>query len=302
MYLYDYKDAATADVDALKRIELVDYQSGDDFHSLGMTYDEPTSTLYVANNRHDGPRVDLFRLDMKALQAKHIRSIRHDLIHGPNAIVLKNSHEFFVTNDHYFLMAKSRFLSQLETYLAFPLGTVVHVDIADPDVVKASIVARLPFANGIEMINGTTLAVASSNKAQVQLYTVDSNNEAGSSPSLTYHSAIKAPFHVDNLSLSADGRLLLAGHPHMPSLTKFAKTRFICNNPDELLDADEATQEYCKTGQTGSWVSEWTEHGGLKHLYVDTEYPTSATAVYDSGRNVGIVAGLYAKGVLVWRD
>lgn len=280
----------------------MDYEPGDDFHSLGLAYDESTSTLFVSNNRRDGPRVDLFKLDIGALQAKHFRSVRHDLIHGPNAIVLKNSHEFFVTNDHYFLMAKSRFLSQLETYLALPLGTVVHVDISDPETTNATVVARVPFANGIELVNKTTLAVAATSKSQVQLYTITDGTQADPVPSLSYKSSIRLPFNVDNLSLSADGRLLIAGHPHAPSLVQFAKTRYICNDPAELVKADDTMRGYCQTGQAASWVSEWTEAGGLKHLYADTKYPTSATAAYDSERKIGIIVGLYAKGILIWRD
>ncbi|KAK6087772.1 serum paraoxonase arylesterase family protein [Seiridium cupressi] len=301
LYLYDYKNAAATDSEALTPIEFVDYSPGDDFHSLGVAFDEATWILYVANNRFDGPKVDLFKLSEDYLQAKHIRSIQHHLIHGPNAIVIKNDHEFFVTNDHYFLMKQSRYLSMAETYLGLPLGTVVHVDISSPTAVEANVVARVPFANGIELINETTLAVASTSNGEVRLYSLGSS-EKGSVPTLTYRSAIRVPFSVDNLSRSGDGRLVLAGHPHPPSLTKYASARYICNDPAELAKADPTMQEYCRTGQTCSWVSEWTEAGGLKHLYADTDYPSSATAAYDSERNVGIITGLYARGILIWRD
>jgi arylesterase / paraoxonase len=266
-----------------------------------MAFDEPSSTLFVANNRHDGPRVDLFHLDLATLQARHIRSIAHPLIHGPNAITIRNSHELFLTNDHHFLMKNGRLLSQVETYLGLSLGTVVHVDISDPQTTKANKVARVAFANGIEIINDTTLAVASTSKTKVNLYTIVDGPTPNSSPSLVYRSSIKTPFNVDNLSRTSDGRLLLAGHPHVPSLTKYAATRWICNDPAELAKADAPTQEYCETAQCGSWVSEWTETGGLKHLYADTQYPSSATAAYDPEYKVGIIAGLYGKGILVWR-
>ncbi|ETS84416.1 hypothetical protein PFICI_02441 [Pestalotiopsis fici W106-1] len=302
LYLYDYKNAAAPDSESLKRLEVIDYAPGDDYHSLGVAFDEPTSTLFVANHRHDGPRVDLFKLDLAALKATHIRSVAHPLIHGPNAITLRNSNEFFVTNDHHFTWAQSRFLTQAETYLALPLGTVVHVDISDPDTTKATVVARVPFANGIELVNKTTVAVASSSKAQVNLYSIVDGEQSGSAPALTYSSAIKLPYHVDNLSLTSDGRLLMAGHPHLPSLTKYAASRWICNDATELAKADGTMKEYCATGQAASGASEWTEAGGLRHLYIDTEYPTSASVNYDPDRKVGIITGLYAKGILVWRD
>lgn len=301
LYLYDYKDASAPDAEALQRVKLLEYAPGDDFHPLGMAYDAATTTLFVANNRHDGPAVDLFRLDREALQATHIRSIRHPLLHGPNAIVLRNSYEFFVSNDHYFLMAKGRFLSQVETYLGLPLGTVVHVDISDPTTAKANVVARIPFSNGVEMINETTLAVASTSTAQVRFYHIIEAQTSGSRPTLEYRSAIRVPFSVDNLSITSDGRLLMTGHPHVPSLVKFAGTRWICNDPVELAKADDSMRSYCRTGQAPSWVSEWTETGGIKHLYSGTDFPSSTTAAYDSVHKVGIVSSLYGRGVLVWR-
>jgi arylesterase/paraoxonase len=283
-------------------MELVDYEPGEDFHSLGMAYNETSSTLFVANNRHDGPRVDVFKLDFQASKAKHIRSIQHPLIHGPNSIVMMNSNEILVTNDHRFLMSKSRLLSQLETYLALPGGTVVHVDLSDPNTVDVNIVAKVPFANGIEMLNDSTIAIASTSKRAVNLYTITRSEQPGSPPTLTYQSRFRVPYHVDNLSRSSDGRLLMAGHPHAPSTAKFGKTRYVCNDPSELARADLTMQEYCKTGRATSWASEWTEAGGLKHIYADTEYPTSATAALDAEKKIGIIAGLYAKGILVWRE
>ncbi|KAI0130511.1 putative paraoxonase [Xylariales sp. AK1849] len=302
LYLYDYKDPGAADAECLKRLELVDYEPGKDFHSLGLAFDEDSSLLFVANHRHDGPRVDVFKLALDSLKAHHVRSIQHHLIHGPNSIVLVNSNELYVTNDHHFLIKDHRFLAQLETYSTLPGGSVVHVNISDPNAVNADVVARVPFANGIEMLNQTILAVASTNMREVLFYSVTNAGTPDPTLTLAYQFKVKVPFNVDNLSLSPDGRLLMAGHAHFPTTFKFAKTRYICNDPAEFARADAATKEYCKTGQATSWVSEWTETGGLKHLYVDTEYPTSATATRDAKRKVGIIAGLYAKGLLVWRE
>jgi hypothetical protein len=49
-----------------------------------------------------------------------------------------------------------------------------------------------------------------------------------------------------------------------------------------------------------SWTAEWSDSDGLKNLYVDTEYPSSSTVVKAQG--IGIIVGLYAKGIFVWRD
>ncbi|KAI1459937.1 hypothetical protein F4805DRAFT_465886 [Annulohypoxylon moriforme] len=305
IFAYDYTDASAPDTKSFKRFEIQGYEPGADFHTLGIAFDEATSTLFVANHRKDGPTVELFTLDLAAFTAKHFRTIRHPLLHGPNSIALINSRELLVTNDHYFLTEEYPTLAMLETYLGLPLGTVVHVDISallgDPaGEVKATVVAHLSFANGIKFLNESTVAVASTAKPAVYFYDFKKADSA-STPTLTYKSSVRIPYFIDNVQVSQDGALYVAGHPHPPSLDKYASNRHKCNSPD-LASADVAVQEECKTSQAFSWVSRWTEEKGLEDLYVGAEYPSSCTAAFDSKRKVGIVAGLYAKGIMVWRE
>ncbi|KAI0446509.1 putative paraoxonase [Xylaria telfairii] len=309
LYVFDYKDASASDDEALKQLDFVDFKFQSDFHSLGMAYEESTSTLFVASHRHDFPAVEMFKLDLKAYTATHLRSIQHPLIRGPNSIVLINDHEFFVTNSNHFLIRDHPILNRIETNLGFPGGTIVHVDISpvikDPEAsVQANVIGRLPFANGIELLNDTTAVVASSGMAKVYFYTISRPKDAAGLPGVpkfTIASKLRLPFAPDNLSVSKDGALMIAGHPHIPSLGKFAETRHICNSPAELAKADALMQETCRTFSAPSWAARWTEDGGLETLYADVEYPTSATAARDSDRRIGIISGLYAKGILVWR-
>ena len=295
-YAYDYsrKDASILDADALKKIKFQNFPIGQDIHPLGMAYDKATSTIFVCNHATAGSRIEMFKLDVDAMTATHIRTLLHPLFRAPNAIAVMNGNEFYVTNDHHFPAGQSKILSQLETYLAAPTGTVVHVKL-HKEGLQARVVARVAYANGIEMLNGTTVAVASTNRAAVYLFTKLPDS------TLKYHSQFRVPFMPDNLSVSA-GKLLIAGHPHASSLFKFAETRYICNDPEELAKATAEMKEQCKTAVAASWVSEWSEKGGLRHLYAGTEYPTSATAARDAKRGVGIVAGLYAKGLMIWRE
>ncbi|KAJ8121457.1 hypothetical protein ONZ43_g2096 [Nemania bipapillata] len=306
LYIFDYKKTGTSDNEALKQLKFIDFKFESDFHSLGMAYDESTSTLLVSSHRHDFPAIEMFQLDLEEYTATHLRSIRHPLIHGPNSIVLINEHEFLVTNDHYFLVQDHPILSRLETNLGFPGGSVVHVDIspvlADPTAsAQATIVARLAFANGVELLNETTVAISSSSKFRVYLFSINRDTSSGT-PELIPMSNFRVPFSPDNLSVSKDGALLIAGHPHPPSLGKFAATRHVCNAPGELAKADDGVRKTCKTLSAPSWAAKWTEDGGFQTLYADVEYPTSATATWDSDRGVGIISGLYAKGILVWRN
>lgn len=301
LYIYDYK---STDAAPPREIEFVDFEFASDFHSLGIAYDETTSRLLVASHRHDFPAVELFKLDLNLDKptATHLLSIQHPLLHGPNAMVWINEHEFYATNDHHLLIRHHPFLSKLETALALPGGTVVHVDfaslLADPQGrAQASIVARVPFANGIDLLNETTAVVASTSRTRVYFYNI--TRPFSSPPIFKYLKSIKLPFLPDNLSISKDGALMMAGHPHPPSLDKFCKSRHICDND---ADAQKSSELCATTVPAPSWVARWTEENGLENLYVDVEYPTSSTALWDPEGKIGIVTGLYAWGILVWRD
>ncbi|KAH9892207.1 putative paraoxonase [Xylariomycetidae sp. FL2044] len=303
LYLYDYRDPKAPDEVALRRMELLDYEPGADFHSLGKAYDEATGMLFVANHRHDTPAVDVFKVDLAAATAKHVRSIQHPLLHAPNAIKLINDHELYVTNDKYFTMLQSRPLSELETYLGIPGGSVVHLDISPEDRVEANVLARVPFANGIEILNDTTVVVASSSTAGVYFFNVTRHpTDPARMSTLEPVRHMRLPYLVDNLSLASDGRLMMAGHPHVGLLNKFAKSRHICNDPEALATAGPKMQRLCNETQAMTMASEWTEGGGVRHIYADSEFPTGCTAVRDVRRKMGIIAGLYGKGILVWRD
>ncbi|KAK5632761.1 hypothetical protein RRF57_008475 [Xylaria bambusicola] len=305
LYVFDYTTTGASGDEALKQLKFVDFKVESDFHTLGMAYDEATSILFVASHRHDHPAVEI------KYTATHLLSIQHPLIHGPNSIALINDHEFYVTNDHFFVRRNHSILHQLETYLGAPGGSIVHVDfspaIKDPAApVQANVVARVAFANGIELLNETTAVVASSGKATVHFFSIttpESNDTLSSPvPKFTQISKIRVPFAPDNLAVSKDDALIIAGHPHFPSLGAFTKTRHICNSPEELTKADASMQETCRTLAAPSWAAKWTEAGGLETLYVDVEYPSSATAARDSDRKMGVISGLYAKGILVWKE
>lgn len=156
----------------------------------------------------------------------------------------------------------------------------------------------MPFANGIEILNKTTVAVSATSRAAVYLYNLEREGDYGS---LKYTAQIPTPFAPDNLSLTK-GKLMIAGHPQVAILAKYAATRHVCYDDKRLAAADDEMKRYCETVSAPSWVAEWAEDSGLKNLYVGTEYASSATAARDADRGVGIVAGLYARGIMVWKD
>lgn len=280
------------------KVDGFDYE----LRTIGFEYDEPSSTLFVTNHGRQGSRVEQFQLDLNTLTATHVRTLVHPLISIPNSIAAVSGSEFYVTNQHYFTAREYPLLWAFETYTAPPIATVVHVRILDNGTVDAAVVARQAYPNGIVLLNDTTLAVASSSKRTVNLYNVSSAG-AGTHPSLDLADSFWLPFLPDNLAVSKDdGALLVAGHPHLPSLNKFARSRKVCHRPEVLEAQGQEAQATCDGTGAASWAVEWTPEGGVKHIYAGWEYPTSATVVRDRKRGVGIVAGLYAKGLLVWRD
>jgi arylesterase/paraoxonase len=177
-------------------------------------------------------------------------------------------------------------LAKLESYLGVPGGSVVHMNLAEN---TARVVARLPLANGIKLLNETTLAVSSSSTERVRLYDITETRD------LVYMKSIKVPGLPDNLSVDGNGKLLIAAHMHVPSMMKVSKTRVNCGSP-EGRDSD-----VCKV-RPPSWVGEWSEADGVKTLYQGVDFMTASTAMRDTTRGIGLITGLYEKGILVFKD
>lgn len=299
IYAYNHQQPGNK---GLKRFELIGFN--DELRTIGLEYHEPSATLFVTNHlRKGGPRIEQFRLDLDAMTATHLRSISHPLLNSPNSIAAYNGEEFFVTNQLFFMPAYHPVLSLLETYFGPPLARIVHVRILPSGEIDASVVKRQTYPNGITFLHDESqVAVASSNKAIVYIYNVTNHGAAGHPTLKLEYTISNLPFLPDNVATTPEGALLIAGHPHLGHLGAFGNTRRICHRPEVLAKASDAEKEMCAKTQAGSWVSEWTSDGGLSHIYSDWEYPTACTAVRERARGFGIITGLYARGILVWKD
>lgn len=242
----------------------------------------------MVNHAIAGSRLEVFKLHLAEHFATHIRTIIHPLIHSPNSIAVIDEENLYLTNDHFFLARYHPWLAMLETYLAIPIGNVVHVNLATTTIKR---LARVPFANGVAILDPNTVAVSSTTTSAINIY-----DREPATNGLKFREAITVPFLPDNLSVDANGKLLIAGHGHIGATNNFAKTRALCRDGSRAK-ADEA----CKLTAT-SYVVEWTKYGGLRTLYLNDKFSTSSTAVRDVKRRVGIVTGLYEDGVLVWKE
>lgn len=286
IYKFDYASNSNTVV----RLPFSNFPSPLDFHPLGITYLATSSTLFIVNHRSSGPAIEVFSYtDGSTGSLHHVRTLTHPLIHTPNALTALSATSLLITNDHYFSIRKWPFLSTVEAYLALPIGSIIHLDFSTPDAVSATQLARLPLPNGIAMMNETSLAVASTSRPGVYLYEV--HRPSDGKIKLELKRVIKTRFAPDNLRLDSQGRLLVAGHPHPPSVEKAIQWSKRADSP---RDAGVRPR-------SPSWVAEW-DGGRARDLYVGEEYGFSSTAVRDVGRGVVVVVGLFERGVLVGRE
>ncbi|KAH9826339.1 putative paraoxonase [Teratosphaeria destructans] len=270
------------------------------FHPLGIEYDEQLEYLYVANHAESGPQLEIFKLFPQESTAAHVRSIRHPLLHAPNAITILSATELLVSNDHEHLRRHNPYKSLAETYLGLPYGSLVHVRLPptpkqlSTDPINATLLAHLAFPNGLALLDNTTLAVASTSAAAVALYTSPSGFHGLAD--LTRLSTLPVPFLPDNLSLDRDGTLLIAGHPFAPTLEYVAQNIARCRRPDPAVPKDGCDR------RAPSAVAQWRAGEGLQMLYVGDGFQSSSTAARDARRGLGFVTGLYERGILTWKE
>lgn len=289
IWIYDYSTPDIPDSEAIKPLKLEDYPNADDFQPLGIEFDAGTSTLYVINHsRNTGNIIEVFHVSVQDAVAKHMVTLKHPLLETPNSIHSLGGGKMLITNDHYIGSLKSRILSKIETFSGIPGGSVVYTDIHNPSHTKK--LTHVPFANGIAMTNSTTVAVASSSKSGVYFYAFSPDTTT-----LEFIKSIRVPFAVDNLSVDGAGKLLMAGHPFAPGLMAVSKGRSRCD-----VQGSEEERKACEC-TAPSWVAEWTEQEGLKTVYKNSgkEFCSSSTFARDVAKNIGIVTGLYEKGLLV---
>lgn len=290
LYLYDYAHEELPENERVRPLVLEAFPHEHDFHPLGLALDAATSTLYAVNHAQTGSVIEVFQLAVDTATATHTQTIQHALLHAPNAIHVLGDGKLYVTNDHFVRAAVSPLLSKLESFSGLAGGTVVFIDTREPQAAK--IVARIPFANGLAiMSNHSTIVVASTSDPGVRFFAIQPDHD------LRATGRLRTPSAVDNLSIDSAGTLLMAGHPFAPHLVALAKGRADCD-PESR---DEAPRKACECSSP-SWAAEWTEERGLTTLYKSYAFCSSATLVRDVTRGVGMMSGLYEKGILVFRE
>ncbi|KAH6620061.1 hypothetical protein C7974DRAFT_426278 [Boeremia exigua] len=290
IYTYDYATPSLSPTQRLTHLPIDE----PDLHPLGLAFDAASSTLYIANHaRHRPSHILILHVDLAAqpYTTTLIAHLTHPLLHAPNAILSLGGGELLVTNDHALRARRSKLLSSLETFSGAPGGSVVHIATRTPRT--ARVVARVPFANGIVALNESAVVVASSARGALYVFARERDEEGGFA--LRLHKTVRVGAAVDNLSTDGDV-VLAAGHPWALGLMGVARRRAGC-----VVDGSEVEREACGC-EAASWAAEWSEAGGLREVFRDDGrgFCSSSSMVRDGVRGVGIVSGLYERGILVF--
>ncbi|MFC2953213.1 SMP-30/gluconolactonase/LRE family protein [Marinicaulis aureus] len=171
-----------------------------------------TKRLFVISHPTTGEQiVEIFDVGA-AGDLIHLESVSFPAMHSPNDVVGVGPRQFYATNDRRF---ESGPLSALESYLALPLTNTVYYDGAE----GRSVVSGLTYANGInKSADGNTLYIAELLKRRIGVFSRDA--QSGALKRVKNLGVNTAP---DNIEVSRDGALWVAGHSKIFDFVEHAK-------------------------------------------------------------------------------
>lgn len=280
-------NAKTPSAPPAKPVELTleGYPEGHDFHPLGVkvypSYGRNASNVYVVNHARHHSVIEQFVLSPDApTSIRFVRTLESPSFVSPNALALTSPDSFYVTNDHLFTRRFSGLFAIIETLLGLPFSYTEHV-VLDPSpfttqpIFSTEKVATLvAFSNGISIsANGTLVAIASTSLSRIHFYTRDLTTNA-----LAPKTTVSLPFVPDNIDFDDEDNLIVAGHPHFPTLTKVV------------------------TGEAPyapGWVISVTLGEGHARTKWDAEAPVSASSLIPAPKNAKLRTLLQTDGQLI---
>jgi hypothetical protein len=336
IYVLTYADDPKKPV-YTERITVENWPEKLDFHPLGLdiitgTPGEP-STLFVVNHDRIATAVEKIEIDPKTLKAgkrsmsrsnfhgwlsPHLtlttlypvfrQHLHHRMFWAANSVAALSSTSILVSNDHFFtrrgLAPLSFFMPLVESMMMLPLGTVIHLDFATGEL-RTSIAAwGIPFANGVALSpDRKEVAVVACSSAYVQLYSLEEKGGV----SLRYKTAVKMPFSPDNVDYTHDGRLMVAGHPYFPGLTKFSKGK-ADKAPSWVVEIANRTVTGVAEGEDDKQSPYPVTKRAPSHAEYSVQtvfmsdgnvFSSSTTGLWDPQAGKLFTTGLYADGISV---
>lgn len=309
LWVYD----TAQDQSTPREIQLVGYPDSHNFHPIGLDIEHASesktpSNLFVINHGAHNSTIEQFRMSItRPTEATYVRTITHRGLVAPNSLALTSPTSFIVSNDHYFTRRMSwpfnNVLPLLETVLSLPLGwlSYVHVDETSGDVQLHDIATGISFPNGVAISpTGDTIAISATTLSQVQIYTIKKTSHV---PALALSESIDVPFTPDNLSFDDEGALIVAGHPHFPSLLSVAARASLYTHAPSWILSVRNTSSGSSDNAPVPVHSRVTVSANreIKTLYQSSgkHFSTSTTGLVDSRSGKLYSVGLYQTGLLI---
>ncbi len=274
------------------------YSPPDDDESLYIfAVNHLANPVYSILNGGDVPRarsqIEVFHHTIGTLEAKHLRSIRHQLIRTPNDIYVVDEQHFYVINDHFHRDGVMRMTEEVITAAAW--SNIIHVEILKLDAKEPSeqiearvAIDRLHNPNGFghgkdgdEILMGRAAAG------------VMSIMKANSSSHLTITESIQLPMCVDNPSYFHDPYVTETGRDasgyvlcglleafKFPSKQDPIAVRLIARESREQTLIFQDSGDNISTGSTAVIVAiDPKENGGRKQAWLFVVGPMAAGMV-----------------------
>ena len=316
LWLYNIGDASARP----KPITLEGYPEAHDFHPLGLDIypsqpDQPDSNLFVVNHARHNSTIEQFRLSWHAPgRAKWVRTISGPELVSPNALALTSPTSFYLTHDHRFTRRLPGVLGKTlpitESLLGLPLAWATHVTLTDATAMHTDVVAsHIPFPNGVAISpDGAQVAIASTTLGEILFYARDVATQA-----LSLRARVPTPFAPDNIMFDSRGSLIVAGHPHFPSLVAVAANLTGALSPSWVVSI---TPTLTPPGTGAGTETDAWDLGApvpasrkvprvpgyeLRTLYQSdgSEFSSSSTGLRDLKTGALYVVGLYQDGLMV---
>lgn len=190
-------------------------------HGLSLHSGPQGTRLAVVNHRsRTDTSIELYAVDYTSNgdgsagvtpSLRHLRSIESPLFTQPNDVLLVGPESFYVTNDHHYV---GGWREQAETYLGLDVATLVY---GEGDAVRVA-AGGLSYPNGVNISpDGRVIYVTETTDGVLRVY--DRDIATGD---LSLRSRIPMGRGPDNIDVTPDGTLWIAGHPHPMKLSAHA--------------------------------------------------------------------------------
>jgi len=228
LFLYNFNSAQTAEPTA-DEIKLIwNPASIKTFNPHGLkslTNDKGETVLYVVSHPPTGDTIELFSMDVQKKEAKHMKTLKHELFTAVNNFAIVGPEEFYLSNDHYF---HNHYLAQLEYMIPYiRLGSLVHYNKGKAQVVDTFLYTP----NGMAIDKKRKhLFVASPLDRTLTVYGINQDK------TITKKTKIQTDTALDNLFIDEEKLSIWTGaHPILHKLISYIRLPKSTKTPSHVV-------------------------------------------------------------------